>query len=94
MPAIGFGIVWFGWAVTSWGYILVKGYPVKFTDWINPLHPYSGAWPPAGAIPAADVFPGVTAGSAGGSTAAPAPSSTAPAPAPTVPSGAGPVTAV
>jgi hypothetical protein len=46
VPAFGMGIVWFGYSLASWGYILVKGYNVKFTDWINPLHPYSGKWPP------------------------------------------------
>jgi hypothetical protein len=85
VPAIGFGVVWFGWAVTSWGYCLVKGYPVKFTDWINPLHPYSGAWPPPGTIPTSEVFPGVTVGSAGGATELPDP--TAPAPGPAKPAG-------
>jgi hypothetical protein len=65
VPAIGFGVVWFGYALTSWGYILVRGYPIRFTDWINPLHPYAGAWPPAARIPAGEVFPGVTVGSAG-----------------------------
>ena len=46
MPALGMGIVWFGYSLAGWGYILIKGYNVKFTDWINPLHPYSGGWPP------------------------------------------------
>ena len=47
MPALGMGIVWFGYSLAGWGYILIKGYNVKFTDWINPLHTYSGGWPPA-----------------------------------------------
>jgi hypothetical protein len=46
MPAFGMLLGWFGWSLTSWGYILIRGYDVKFTDWINPLHPYSGGWPP------------------------------------------------
>ena len=46
MAAFGFGIVWFGYSLTSWGYMLIKGYNVKFTDWLNPLHPYTGSWPP------------------------------------------------
>jgi hypothetical protein len=46
VAAFGFGIVWFGYSLTSWGYMLIKGYNVKFTDWLNPLHPYTGAWPP------------------------------------------------
>ena len=46
MPAFGMLLGWFGWSLTSWGYILIRGYNVKFTDWVNPLHPYSGGWPP------------------------------------------------
>lgn len=46
MPAIGMLLGWFGWSVGSWGYILIRGYNVKFTDWINPVHPYKGSWPP------------------------------------------------
>lgn len=46
MPAIGMLLGWFGWAVSSYGYILIKGYDVAFGDWINPLHPYKGSWPP------------------------------------------------
>jgi hypothetical protein len=98
--AFGIGLTWFGYALTSWGYCMVRGYPVKFTDWINPLHPYAGAWPPPGTIPADEVFPSVSVGSAGDTEAAdpsgtqqvvPAkPGAKSPAPAP-VPSGAGPV---
>jgi hypothetical protein len=65
VPAFGMGLIWFGYSLTSWGYCLVRGYNIRFTDWINPLHPYTGAWPPPGTIPAADVFPGVATGSAG-----------------------------
>jgi hypothetical protein len=46
MPAVGMVAAWFGWAVGSWGYCLLRGYDIKFTDWINPVHPYSGPWPP------------------------------------------------
>jgi hypothetical protein len=78
MGAFGIGIAWFGYAVSSWGYCMLRGYPVKFTDWINPLHPYAGAWPPPGTIPSDEVFPGVSVGSAG--AAAEAPEQTAPKP--------------
>jgi hypothetical protein len=88
VPAIGFGVVWFGYALTSWGYILVRGYPIRFTDWINPLHPYAGAWPPAARIPAGEVFPGVTVGSAGSAA-----EGADPAPVLAVPPGSGTVLA-
>lgn len=98
MGAFGIGITWFGYSVTLWGYCLVRGYPVKFTDLINPVHPYAGAWPPPGTIPKDEVFPGITVGSTGtaGESTVPnsqqgpaaAPKTTTPAP---VPSGSGPV---
>ena len=44
MPAVGMVLAWFGWAVGSWGYILISNRDIKFTDWINPIHPYSGPW--------------------------------------------------
>jgi hypothetical protein len=46
VPALGMGISWFGWSLGLWGYCLIRGYNVKFTDLINPLHAYSGGWPP------------------------------------------------
>ena len=57
MIAIGFGLAWFGYSVASWGYFLVKGYDVKFTDWINPVHPYKGNPADAGTIPPYQVIP-------------------------------------
>lgn len=76
MAAFALGLTWFGYAVTSWGYCLIRGYPVKFTDWINPVHPYAGTWPPQGTIPADEVFPQVSVGAAGDATEAPDPSGT------------------
>lgn len=46
MLALGMGVLWFGYAVGSWGWVLVKGYDVTFREWISPVHPYSGHWPP------------------------------------------------
>jgi hypothetical protein len=71
MPAIGMIVGWLGWSVASWGYCLVRGYDVKFTDWINPVHPYQG-WPPPQA-PADQIIPGQNPGAAPkGSKASPA----------------------
>jgi hypothetical protein len=58
MPAIGMMMTWFGYSLSSWGYCLVRGYNVKFTDWLNPIHPYSGPWPPPADIPGGSVLPG------------------------------------
>jgi hypothetical protein len=46
MPAFGMLLGWFGWSLTSWGYLLIKGYDVRFVDWVNPIKPYSQGWPP------------------------------------------------
>ena len=70
MPAIGIGVTWLGWAVSLYGYCLVRGYNVKFTDLINPLHPWPGPWPPPQTIPAGDVFPGIAVSGQSGSAPA------------------------
>jgi hypothetical protein len=64
MPAIGIGVAWFGYSLTLWGFCLIKGYNVRFTELINPVKPYSGPWPPPTNIPATSTFPagGVAAG--------------------------------
>lgn len=46
MMALGVGVLWFGYGIASWGYLLVKGYDVTLGAWLSPLHPYSGSWPP------------------------------------------------
>jgi hypothetical protein len=67
VPGIGMGLAWFGYALAGWGYCLIKGYDVRFADWINPVRPYSGPWPPATMIPPDSVLPG---GASGGTAAA------------------------
>jgi hypothetical protein len=59
MPAIGIGVVWFGYSLSLWGYCIVRGYNVKFTDLINPVHFYSGSWPPP-LMPPNQILPGQT----------------------------------
>jgi hypothetical protein len=74
MPAIGIGITWFGYSVALWGYCLLRGYDVKFTDLVNPLHPWAGKWPPPTNIPADQILPGQVSGGvaqSGGPTSAP-----------------------
>ena len=53
-------ILWAGYGIGSWGYLLVKGHDVTLREWFSPLHPYSGSWPPP-PIPATQVFPGLQA---------------------------------
>ena len=73
MAAIGIGLIWGGYALSLWGYCLLRGYNVTFVSLVNPVHPYSGSWPPA-LIPAGQVLP-----TGQGKTLL---SATAPAPAP------------
>jgi hypothetical protein len=63
-------IMFGGYAVGSYGYILLKGYDITFKQWVNPLNPF--IWPASGnppLVPAGKVFPTGTAGSAATSAA-------------------------
>ena len=42
-------VLWGAYSVGSWGYVLVKGYNITYKEWVNPLNPYSGGWPPPAA---------------------------------------------
>ena len=61
MLAVGMLLIWGGWSVSFWGYSLVRGYNVTFIQLVNPVHPYSGPWPP-GPIPDTQVFPSGASG--------------------------------
>lgn len=50
-------VAFLGYAVGSYGYVLVRGWDIPVKAWVDPVHPWQ--WP-AGAIPAAapvKVFP-------------------------------------
>lgn len=57
-------ILWGGYAIGSWGYVLVKGWNITLKEWVSPLHPYQ--WPAGGAnppkIPQGKVWPTSAAG--------------------------------
>jgi hypothetical protein len=63
MAAIGFGMLWAGYAVSMWGYTLIRGYNVTFGQLVNPVHPYGTGkgqpWPPP-LIPKGQLLPGKT----------------------------------
>lgn len=42
MAAIGFGLVFLGYTAGLYGYILIRGYNVSFTEL------FSSSWPPGG----------------------------------------------
>lgn len=52
-------VIFGGYTVGSYGWVLLKGYDITFKEWVDPLHPYT--WPSSGkpgAIPPGQVFPG------------------------------------
>jgi hypothetical protein len=54
-----------GYAIGSYGWILLKGYDITFKQWVNPLNPYT--WPASGTpgkVAAGSVFPTGAAGTA------------------------------
>lgn len=61
MAGIGFGLLWAGYAISFWGYTLIRGYNISFVQLVNPVHPYGSAknqpWPPP-LIPAGQLLPG------------------------------------
>jgi hypothetical protein len=60
MIVIGMGMAWVGYTVGIWGYCLVRGYNVKFTDLVKPVWPGTGkaaAPAPAAPAPAAPLSP-------------------------------------
>lgn len=62
MIAIVMLVVWGGYGLTTWGWILVKGYDVSFAQWFNPVKRFE--WPQGKPpmIPANQIFPGSVAG--------------------------------
>lgn len=58
MFAAGMLLVWAGYGVSSYGWILLRGLDVPFRSWMSPLNPYQ--WPAGGPalIPDNQLFPG------------------------------------
>lgn len=46
MVPIGFGLFWVGYALSTWGYFLVRGYNLSPKQIISPVGFYTGKWPP------------------------------------------------
>lgn len=59
MIVFGIGAVWAGYAVTSFGWVLIKGWNITFAEWVRPWNTYEfpagGAAPPP--IPNTQVWP-------------------------------------
>lgn len=52
-----------GYAVGSYGYVLIKGYNITAREWFSPLNPFT--WPPVGSdiprVPKGSIFPASSA---------------------------------
>ncbi len=80
MVAVGMLLIWGGYSVGLWGWCLLRDYDLTFGQLTSPVHPYSGAWPPA-KIPGTQIWPGGAAaaktvsqvGASGGKMVVPAP---------------------
>jgi hypothetical protein len=59
MLTLGMVVVFAGYTVGSYGWVLVKGWNIPFRRWVSPLNPYT--WPSGGGdptpIPANKLFP-------------------------------------
>jgi hypothetical protein len=56
---------WWGYVAGSYGWVLIQGYDVPITGWLNPLHPFQ--WPPGGNpgyVRKGQIFPGGAPGTA------------------------------
>lgn len=47
MIAVGVLGGWFGYAVLTYGYILIKGWDIPWSSWAGPVNPYTWPKPPA-----------------------------------------------
>ena len=83
MLVLGMLLVFTGYGVGSWGWLLVKGENITLREWFSPLHPYTGPLDGNGKVPQGSIFPtskkgsgagtGTTGQTAGGLTPANAP---------------------
>ena len=53
----GLVVIMAGYAIASYGVVLLRGYDIRWSSWINPLNPY--VWPagPVPNVPPTQVFP-------------------------------------
>jgi hypothetical protein len=69
MLPLGMVLGMLGYGLSSWGYILVKGYNITLREWFTPLHPYTGKLDANGCVPQGSIFP--KAGKGGPCSASP-----------------------
>ncbi len=49
MIAIAMALGWASYTLMLWGYTLLRGYNISLVQLVNPVHNYTGQWPPAAA---------------------------------------------
>ena len=64
MVPLGMVLGFAGYGISTWGYVLIKGYNISLRQWFSPLHPYTGALDAAGMVPQGQIFPGGKAAAA------------------------------
>jgi len=62
MPAIAMGVGWFAYSITLWGYCLVRGYDVTFTQLVNPVTQITWKQATSGQVPSGQILPGGASG--------------------------------
>ena len=56
MTAAGIVVVWLGYGLASYGWLLVQGYDITFRQWFSPINPLT-SWPAKGSTPATTILP-------------------------------------
>jgi hypothetical protein len=57
MLPLGIILGFTGYGLSSWGWILVKGYNITLGEWFSPLHPFTGKLDSNGCVPQGSIFP-------------------------------------
>jgi hypothetical protein len=60
-------VIWAGYGIGSYGWVMVKGYDIPASAWFNPVNPFQWSSNP-GMVPKGQVFPGQAPGSGSGNT--------------------------
>lgn len=58
---LGAALLYGGYIVASFGWIMLRGWDIPFRSWVSPLNPYQWAGTPS-PIPATQIFPSVGGG--------------------------------
>lgn len=75
------GVIWAGYGIGSYGWVMLKGYNIPASKWFTPVGTFQWSGSGPGFVPKGQVFPGQAPGSGSGNTAGGA-GGAAPAPAP------------